>query len=62
MSILRNILPILLKPQATKGRRKGIENLESGNKEEAIKCFEKAISIDPDWQEPRENLKRCKEG
>ncbi len=29
------------------GRRRGIENLESGNKKEAIKCFEKAISIDP---------------
>ncbi len=38
---------------------RGLENLESGNKEEAIKYFEKAIDIDPDWQEPRENLKKC---
>ncbi len=47
---------------ALEWNKKGLENLESGNKEEAIKCFEKAISIDPDWQEPRENLKRCNLG
>lgn len=37
--------------------KKGIENLEADNKDEALKCFEKATEIDPDWQELRENLR-----
>jgi tetratricopeptide (TPR) repeat protein len=48
------------KYSAFEWNKKGNENLESGNKEEAIKCFEKAVEIDPDWKEPKENLKKCK--
>jgi serine/threonine protein kinase/HEAT repeat protein len=53
----------VLKPySALEFNNRGLENLKSVNKDEAIKCFEKAIEIDPDWKEPKENLKKCQMG
>jgi HEAT repeat protein/serine/threonine protein kinase len=42
--------------------QKGLSFLRSKRLEKAIESFEKAIEIDPDWEEPRENLKKCQMG
>ena len=35
--------------------QKGLEFLEADKYKEAQNCFEKAIELDPDWEEPRKN-------
>jgi HEAT repeat protein/serine/threonine protein kinase len=55
-----NELREILKPySALEFNKRGQENLEVSNTEEAKKCFGKAIEIDPDWEEPKEKLKKC---
>ena len=39
--------------------RRGLENLKSNKYQEALECFEKAIELDPDWEEPRKNEEKC---
>jgi len=57
-----SILKQTLKPySAFEWNRKGLKHLEAGKKKGAIKCFKKAIEIDPDWQEPRDNLEKTQQ-
>ena len=39
--------------------RRGFELATQGNYQEAIACFQKAIEIDPEWEEPRKTKMEC---